>query len=87
MMSKLLEYLKKGGDANISTISRKLDMQEGTVEMLLDQLVKLGYLEVMNSSTNTSTECSPIKCKGCGHSTDCIPLLKIKYRLTEKGRI
>ena len=45
MISKLLAYLRAGGDANTATISRKLDIEEGTAIMLLDQLVKMGYLE------------------------------------------
>ncbi|MHA1355141.1 MAG: FeoC-like transcriptional regulator [Candidatus Heimdallarchaeota archaeon] len=41
MLSDVLNYLKKGGEARVSTIARKLDMEEGTVEMLIDQLIKL----------------------------------------------
>ena len=52
MLSKVLTYLKKGGDSNITTISRKLDIEEGTVVMLLDQLIKMGYLEKIDDSEN-----------------------------------
>lgn len=86
MLSKVIEYLKNKGDTNVSTISRKLDIEEGTVEMLLDQLVKLGYLEVISQENDLETECTPLKCKGCSKATECKPLLKVKYKLTEKGQ-
>ena len=60
-MSKILEYLKKGGDANISTISRKLEIDEGTVVMLLDQLEKRGYIESITPIEKLTDNCTPVK--------------------------
>ncbi|NHJ40275.1 MAG: winged helix DNA-binding protein, partial [Asgard group archaeon] len=57
MLSKLLAYLKSGGEANISTISRKLEIEEGTIVMLLDQLVKMGYLEEIEEFEIKGKDC------------------------------
>jgi len=84
MMSDVLNYLKKGGEARISTIARKLSMEEGTVEMLMDQLIKLGYLEIIQQDNQIEDACSPVKCKGCVKNTDCSTLLNVKYKLAKK---
>jgi len=84
MMSKILEYLKKGGDANISTISRKLEIDEGTVVMLLDQLEKRGYLESITPIEKLTDNCTPVKCAGCAKAKNCSPLLTAKYKLVKK---
>jgi hypothetical protein len=84
-MSDILNYLKKGGEARISTIARKLKMEEGTVEMLLDQLIKRGYLEVIDQDDNLMEDsCTPVKCKGCAKNISCSPQVNIKYRLIKK---
>jgi len=80
MLSKMLNYLRKGGDSNTTTISRKLGIDEGTVEMLLDRLLKLGYIELILQD-DIDIDCSPVKCKGCMKATNCESLLKAKYRL------
>jgi len=85
MMSDVLNYLKKGGEARISTIARKLNIEEGTVEMLMDQLIKLGYLEVIDQEDNLLDDaCTPVKCSGCAKHTDCSTLINAKYRLVKK---
>jgi len=85
LLSDVLNYLKKGGEARVSTIARKLNMEEGTVEMLLDQLIKLGYLEVLSQDDDLLEDaCTPIKCKGCVKNTDCSTLLNVKYKLVKK---
>jgi hypothetical protein len=83
VLSKLLAYLRSGGDANISTISRKLEIEEGTIIMLFDQLVKMGYLEEIMSSKEENDFCSSIKCKNCSKLVSCEDLLKVKYRLVK----
>jgi len=84
MFSKVLNYLKTGGDANTSTISRKLDIEEGTIVMILDQLVKRGYLEIIDERTEELEACIPTKCSGCAKISDCSSLLKVKYKLIKK---
>ncbi|MHA1124060.1 MAG: MarR family transcriptional regulator [Candidatus Heimdallarchaeota archaeon] len=85
MLSDVLNYLKKGGEARISTIARKLEMEKGTVEMLMDQLIKLGYLEVIQQDdTLMEDACTPIKCKGCAKNTNCSTLINVKYKLLKK---
>ncbi len=81
MMSKLLAYLRAGGDANTATISRKLDIDEGTAVMLLDQLVKMGYLEIVESEQKDEDFCSPSKCSGCGKISACSIAPNVKFRL------
>ncbi|MHA1186876.1 MAG: FeoC-like transcriptional regulator [Candidatus Heimdallarchaeota archaeon] len=73
MLSDVLNYLKKGGEARVSTIARKLDMEEGTVEMLIDQLIKLGYLEVFEQDNELVDD-----------NVDCSTLLNVKYKLIKK---
>lgn len=84
ILSRVLNYLKKGGDANISTISRKLDIEKGTIIMLLDQLVKRGYLEEVIPIEELTDNCTPIKCAGCTKASSCSPLLTTKYKLLRK---
>ncbi len=81
MLSRVLNYLKKGGDANISTMSRKLDIEKGTIVMLLDQLVKRGYLEEVTPIIELTDNCTPMKCSGCAKASSCGPLLTAKYKL------
>ena len=80
MISKLLAYLRAGGDANTATISRKLDIEEGTAIMLLDQLVKMGYLEIVEP-VEIDDSCPPSKCSGCGKFTACSTAHNVKFRL------
>ncbi len=84
MLSKVLDYFRKGGDANISTISRKLDIEKGTIVMLLDQLVKRGYLEEITPINKLTDNCTPTKCAGCAKEANCDPLLITKYKLVKK---
>jgi hypothetical protein len=83
MLSKVLNYLKAGGTANISTIARKLDIEEGTVVMILDQLVKKGYLEEIEESEKDNDFCPPVKCSSCPKIIACDDILKVKYRLVK----
>ncbi len=85
MLSKLLAYLRAGGDANISTISRKLDIEEGTIIMLLDQLVKLGYIEEIKPISDIILDhCTTTRCAGCSRNNSCDDLIKIKYKLVKR---
>ncbi len=81
MMSKLLAHLRAGGDASTSTISRKLDIDEGTAIMLLDRLVKMGYLEIVEPESEDEDYCPPDKCSGCGKITACSTAPNVKFRL------
>ena len=81
MISKLLAYLRTGGDVNTATISRKLDIDEGTAIMLLDQLVKMGYLEIVEPEQTDDDYCPPSKCSGCGKFTACSTAPNVKFRL------
>lgn len=83
LLSKLLAYLRSGGDANISTISRKLQIEEGTIIMLFDQLIKMGYLEEIKSTEEDNDFCSSNKCKNCSKLISCDDILKVKYRLVK----
>ena len=83
MISKLLTYLRNGGDANTATISRKLEIEEGTVAMLLDQLIKLGYLEEINKDQINDDTCPPSKCSSCAKLIDCNTAPTVKYRIVK----
>jgi len=84
MLSKVLTYLKTGGDANTATIARKLGIEQATVVLLLDQLVKLGYLERIEDFEKNADFCTQTKCTGCTRLTSCKPILKAKYKLVQK---
>ncbi|MHA1826347.1 MAG: MarR family transcriptional regulator [Candidatus Heimdallarchaeota archaeon] len=84
MLSKVLEYLRAGGNANTATIARKLGIEEGTVVLLLDQLVKLGYLERIDDFKKEATFCEELKCTGCPRLSRCKPILLAKYKLIKK---
>ncbi|HUT82606.1 MAG TPA: FeoC-like transcriptional regulator [Candidatus Bathyarchaeia archaeon] len=84
MLSKLLAYLRAGGDANIATVSRKLDIEEGTVVMLFDQLVKMGYIEEVETKSKVKLDyCTTSKCAGCSKITACEDFYIIKYKLVK----
>ncbi len=83
MLSKLLAYLKSGGEANISSISRKLEIEEGTIVMLLDQLVKMGYLEEIEEFEIKGKDCQNSKCKNCAKLISCDDIIKVKYKIAK----
>ena len=83
LLSKLLAYLRSGGDANISTIARKLEIEEGTIIMLFDQLVKMGYLEEIPAPEIVNDFCTSNKCKNCSKLISCEDILKVKYKLVK----
>jgi hypothetical protein len=80
-MSKVLNFLKEEKDARIKTIARKLQMEEGTVEMILEELIHMGYIERVIPQDFPEDNCSPTKCKNCYKKDSCKPLLKISYRI------
>ena len=86
MLSKLLAYLKSGGDANFSSIARNLDIEVATVEMLMGQLIKMGYLEVLLPEEDNTENCTPTKCFACAKGKNCNTFLKAKYKLVNKKK-
>jgi hypothetical protein len=51
--------------------------------MLLDQLVKRDYLEIVEDSKIDNEACPPTKCAGCPKIITCDDLLKAKYKLVK----
>jgi len=75
--------LREGGIRSTAELARRLDVSEGLVRLMTDDLVRRGYLASLDTGCETS------HCAACGLAAACsttpsatMPLLA----LTEKGR-
>lgn len=64
MLNKLLKFISESGDFSTISIAKKLNISEPMVEDMKDRLVKMGYVEKVQCSTEACEKCS---C-GCGRS-------------------
>lgn len=81
MLKDVLKEISKSNIFSKSTISKNLNISELMVEELVNQLIRMGYLEEDLGSPTCESKCS-----GC-HITSC-NLIPIKmFSVTEKGKI
>ncbi|MEA2071253.1 MAG: helix-turn-helix domain-containing protein [Asgard group archaeon] len=86
MIKKVLEYLKsKDGNSSISAIAKNLEIDKGTIVLILHQLEELGYLEKIKPIEELSDDCKPLKCANCPKAKDCEPINHIRYKLIKKN--
>lgn len=80
MLKDVLKEISKSNIFSKSTISKNLNISELMVEELVNQLIRMGYLEEDLGSPTCESKCS-----GC-HITSC-NLIPIKmFSVTEKGK-
>lgn len=78
MLSRLLELLKAGGTHRIEDLARRLETTPELVEMMLEDLARMGYLKLAGG------ECAG-KCATCPLAGTCAAGTKGRiWALTEK---
>jgi hypothetical protein len=79
MLERLLELLAAGEVASVSRLARTLGVNEPIVVALLEDLVRRGLLEVIESCQSS--------CEGCGVGKSCAAMLQGRaFVLSEAGR-
>jgi hypothetical protein len=61
MLERLLDILQGGGSYTVDDVARRLDVTPALVEMMIDDLMRLGDLAA------TATACTT-QCEGCSRS-------------------
>ena len=68
MIKDVLGILKtRGSDKRPIAIARKLEVTKEQVEMLMDELVRLGYLE--RTEKSSMAKCSSFECSHCPYAS------------------
>lgn len=86
MLKEVLGSIE-GGSRSVVMISRELGMEEDRVKEVIQQLIRMGYVEIIDDPAS----CITASCKGCPIYRDCrgnkdgSPRL-VLYSLTDKGR-
>lgn len=83
MLKQILQKIRGGGFASVRELADSLALPVRQVEVLLEQLEGMGYIEKQRLD-NCDRQCE--KCSvGCGNA--CLPGAKLySYTLTEKGQ-
>jgi len=80
MLDKLLQIIASAGMHNFTQLAQRLDVSEGLLESMVDELVRMGYLKSL------SVKCGA-DCKGCPIASACaIGSAGRVWVLTEKGQ-
>jgi predicted ArsR family transcriptional regulator len=64
MLEKLLEIIARGKGFSLQTLAQELGTSEAMVEMMLADLVRMGYLRSVE-------HCADTACSGCGAAGSC----------------
>lgn len=87
MLAKLLQLMAEGGGIiTVAELARKVGVGEPTLRMMLDELVRLGYLEDARHGSAGDGGCGPACHAGCS-SCPSAKELPALWRVTEKGRL
>ncbi len=80
VMGRLLHLLGEGGIRSTAELARRLDISEGLVGLMVEDLTRRGYLAPLDAGCSSG-------CDGCGLSSACSVTAKPPVlALTEKGR-
>jgi len=81
MLTQLLSMLADGKAYNSVQLARALDVTQGMIAQMLEDLERRGYVQHLRLG------CEEGKCKGCAYSKSCSPTTALSgWALTEKGR-
>jgi len=81
MLTQLLRMLADGKAYNSVQLARALDVTQGMIAQMLEDLERRGYVQHLRLG------CEEGKCKGCAYSKSCSPTTALSgWALTEKGR-
>lgn len=64
MLEQLLTQLKQGETIRLPDLARQFNVSEALVEQMLAELVRLGYLRLLDT-------CNPAACTACPQSAAC----------------
>jgi len=64
VLHRLLYIVSSGGVHNIKELAQQLDVSEGLVESMIDELARMGYLRLLNAKCGGD-------CKGCPVASTC----------------
>lgn len=80
MLEKLLKLLARGGASTPDTLARELGVSRDTLDRMIADLVRLGYLEPAGGACEA-------KCAGCPSASVCaVGTPQRVWALTEKAR-
>lgn len=80
MLEKLLKLLARGGASTPDTLARELGVGRDTLDRMIADLVRLGYLEPVGGACEA-------KCAGCPSASVCaVGTPQRVWALTEKAR-
>jgi len=81
MLTQLLRMLADGKVYNSVQLARALDVTQGMITPMLEDLERRGYVQHLRLG------CEEGKCKGCAYSKSCSPTTALSgWALTDKGR-
>jgi predicted transcriptional regulator len=80
MLEKLLQILATGGTHNLKHLAQQLDVSEALLQSMIEELVRLGYLQPLNAKCRAD-------CKACPIANDCaLGAANHIWVLTEAGK-
>ncbi len=86
VIERIINHLKtEKKSMSFREIQRKFDLQENQLDLIILQLLQLGYIE--EESSVSEDELNPVLCRDCPHLYKCSekdPSSIKVYRLTEK---
>jgi len=82
VIREVLRLIHDEGFINKREVSKKVGVQESTLDRIISLLLSKGYLEVDKKGVDL-----PRRCMNCPYSSNCIMKNEEKvYSITEKGR-
>ncbi len=80
MLRKLLDLIRSEGISSQTELARQMGISIETLSALIQQLVRMGYLEGSNPACDSGSACAH-----CDVKSGCAPAMKM-WTLTEKGK-
>ncbi|MEW5873401.1 MAG: FeoC-like transcriptional regulator [Chloroflexota bacterium] len=66
MLKRLLELLQEGGTFSLAELAAELEVSEALLKQMLDDLVRMGYLETVGHENAPQCQACPVKgCQDC----------------------
>jgi len=85
MLTKILDYIRTASDSfSVRQLSQKLGVEPSALQGMLEQLVRMGKLEIKEEEIDAEADCKT--CVGCKGTAECpfIFHLPIQYQIPEK---
>lgn len=71
MLEQLLRRIQEGGTYSLLELARMLDVSPALVEQMLEDLVRMGRLQVVQG-------CQQGACQGCPSAQNCLPARPVR---------